>query len=88
MIDPLHALAFSVYENPGVYCILLGSGVSRAAEMPTGWEITLDLVRRVAALDGVVDQTDWVGWYKRVQPRHGRVSHDLRSNICQRSFQS
>jgi hypothetical protein len=39
MIDPLHALAFSVYENPGVYCILLGSGVSRAAEMPTGWEI-------------------------------------------------
>jgi hypothetical protein len=47
MIDPLHALAFSVYENPGVYCVLLGSGASRAAEIPTGWEVTLDLVRRV-----------------------------------------
>jgi hypothetical protein len=66
MINPLHSLAFSVYENPGVYCILLGSGASRAAEIPTGWEVTLDLVRRVAALDGVTDQTDWVGWYKRV----------------------
>ena len=40
MSDPLHSLAFSIYENPGVYCILLGSGVSRAAEIPTGWEIT------------------------------------------------
>jgi hypothetical protein len=66
MIDPLHALAFSVYENPGVYCVLLGSGASRAAEIPTGWEVTLDLVRRVAALDGVTDQTDWFGWYKGV----------------------
>jgi hypothetical protein len=65
MIDPLHALAFSVYENPGVYCVLLGSGVSRAAEIPTGWEVTLDLVRRVAALEGVEDQTDWAAWYKR-----------------------
>jgi hypothetical protein len=65
MIDPLHSLAFSVYENPGVYCVLLGSGVSRAAEIPTGWEVTLDLVRRVATLEGVKDQTDWAGWYKR-----------------------
>jgi hypothetical protein len=65
MIDPLHALAFSVYENPGVYCVLLGSGVSRAAEIPTGWEVTLDLVRRVAALEGVKDETEWAAWYKR-----------------------
>ena len=50
MIDPLTALAFSIYENNGVYCLLLGSGVSRSAEIPTGWEITLDLVRRIAAL--------------------------------------
>src|ERR1700756_5277894 len=66
MIDPLHSLAFSINENPGVYCILLASGVSRAAEIPTGWEITLDLVRRVAALEGVADQTDWAAWYMRV----------------------
>jgi SIR2-like domain len=64
VIDPLNSLAFSVYENKAVYCLLLGSGVSRAAEIPTGWEITLDLVRRVAALEGVTDQVNWASWYK------------------------
>ena len=53
MIDPITALAFSVYENKGVYALLLGSGVSRAAYIPTGWEVTLDLIKRVAALEGV-----------------------------------
>jgi hypothetical protein len=46
--DPITQLAFSVYENKGVFAVLLGSGLSRSAEIPTGWEITLDLVRRVA----------------------------------------
>lgn len=52
MIDPFHSLSFSVQANPGVYALLLGSGVSRAARVPTGWEITLDLVRKLAALEG------------------------------------
>ena len=52
IIDPITSLAFSVYENKGVYALLLGSGVSRSAFIPTGWEITLDLVRRVAKLIG------------------------------------
>ncbi len=41
MIDPVHSLAFSIQANPGVYAVLVGSGVSRAAKVPTGWEITL-----------------------------------------------
>ena len=45
-------LSFSIYENPGVYALLIGSGVSRVAEVPTGWEITLDLIRRVALAQG------------------------------------
>jgi NAD-dependent SIR2 family protein deacetylase len=69
MIEALTSLAFSVFENKGVYALLLGSGVSRAAEIPTGWEITLDLVRRVAALEGVSDQADWEHWYRE---RFGR----------------
>ncbi|WP_200276774.1 SIR2 family protein [Rhodovulum adriaticum] len=62
--DPLTQLAFSVYENKGVYALLVGSGLSRAADIPTGWEITLDLVRRVAAAQGVEDQDDWQAWYQ------------------------
>lgn len=62
--DPFTQLAFSVYENKGVFAALLGSGLSRSAEIPTGWEITLDLVRRVAAAQGVPPQADWAKWYR------------------------
>lgn len=62
--DPLTQVAFSIYENKGVYALFVGSGVSRSADIPTGWEITLDLVRRVAAVQGVEDQPDWAAWYK------------------------
>ncbi|HEY8011911.1 MAG TPA: SIR2 family protein, partial [Rudaea sp.] len=62
--DPITQLAFSVYENKGAFAVLLGSGLSRSAEIPTGWEITLDLVRRVALAQGVEEQPDWSQWYK------------------------
>jgi len=62
--DPITQLAFSVYENKGVFAVLLGSGLSRSAEIPTGWEITLDLVRRVATAQGVEEQSDWAKWYR------------------------
>lgn len=64
MIDPLNALAFSLFENRGVYALLLGSGLSRAASIPTGWEITLDLTRRLAELEGAGDQADWSAWHQ------------------------
>jgi hypothetical protein len=64
MIDATTALAFSLYENKGVYALLLGSGLSSAAQIPTGWEITIDLVRRAALLQGVDDQPDWAAWYR------------------------
>jgi hypothetical protein len=69
MIDPTTALAFSVFENRGVYALLLGSGLSRSAQIPTGWEITLHLVQRVAALEGVTDRPDWTAWH---QERFGK----------------
>ena len=57
-------LAFSMSENPGVYALLLGSGLSRSAHIPTGWEITLDLVRRVGVVKGERDVPDWAAWYR------------------------
>jgi hypothetical protein len=47
-MEPALRLAFSVSRNKGAYALLLGSGVSRAAEIPTGWDVTLDLIRKVA----------------------------------------
>ncbi|WP_375552977.1 SIR2 family protein [Roseovarius mucosus] len=61
--DPTTQAAFSIHENQGVFALILGSGISRAAEIPTGWEITLDLVRRVAEAEGAEEQADWAKWY-------------------------
>ena len=47
---PELSLAFPLYSGPGTYALLLGSGVSRAAGVPTGWAVTLDLVRKLAAV--------------------------------------
>jgi len=35
--------------QPGVYAVLLGSGVSTGAAMPTAWGVVQELLRRVAA---------------------------------------
>ena len=40
-LSPFDALALSLHHSPGDHAILVGSGLSRAAEIPTGWDITL-----------------------------------------------
>jgi len=62
--DHLTRISFSIYENRGVYAFVVGSGLSRAAQIPTGWEITLDLIRRVAMAQGEEEQANWVTWYR------------------------
>lgn len=64
LIDPLVSLVFSVYSNKGVYALLLGSGISRAAGIPTGWEVVIDLIRKVAKLEGEDCEPDPAGWYR------------------------
>ena len=62
--DVLTRLAFSIYGSPGVYAFLVGSGVSRGAGIPTGWDVTVDLVRRQALANGENDRSDWPSWYR------------------------
>ncbi|GAA1380722.1 SIR2 family protein [Luteococcus sanguinis] len=50
-LSPSIMLATSMQAQPGVYALLLGSGVSTGAGVPTGWGVVKDLVRRVAALE-------------------------------------
>lgn len=77
--DPVSRLAFSLHENPGTYALLIGSGISRGANIQTGWEITLDLVRRFAALEGVEDQPDWEAWYVEREGREPDYSELIRA---------
>lgn len=48
-------LATAAHSQPGVYALLLGSGVSTGAGIPTGWGIVTDLVRKVAAIANLDD---------------------------------
>lgn len=78
--DPELQLAFSLYESRGVFAVLIGSGLSRAAQIPTGWEITLDLIRRVGLAKGVEEQSDWAEWYRDMtgkEPNYSALLEDL-----------
>lgn len=90
-------MAFSVYNNPGVYALLLGSGVSRAAEIPTGWEIVKDLIKQIAVAQGEAISENPIEWYEEehgIQPRYddllaklGKASAE-RNSILRRYFEA
>ncbi len=48
-LSPLVSLATSMHSQPGVYAVMLGSGVSTGAGLLTGWGVVTELVARVAA---------------------------------------
>lgn len=52
-VAPRVALATSMQAAPGMYAVLVGSGMSTAAGIPTGWKVVQDLIRRVAIAGGV-----------------------------------
>ncbi len=62
-MDPLIQLAFNIYSSPGVFVPLLGSGISRSAGIPTGWEVVIDLVRQLAALEEEECGLDPEAWF-------------------------
>ncbi len=64
MIDPMVSLAFAIYSNKGAYALLLGSGISRASGIPTGWEVVIDLIRKVAKLQNADCEPDPADWFR------------------------
>lgn len=67
-LSPAAMLATSMHAQPGVYAILLGSGVSTGAGVPTGWGVVKELVRRVAAIEDLdtlsVAESDPEQWWR------------------------
>jgi len=43
-------LALALENNPGIYTLLLGSGISKSSRIPTGWDIVRILIRMTAKL--------------------------------------
>ena len=57
-------LSFSMHSGPGTFALLLGSGISQGAGIPTGWDIVLDLIRKLAVLEGEHDIDNPEQWFK------------------------
>jgi hypothetical protein len=88
MIDPLLSLAFSMHTNKGVFALLLGSGISRTAEIPTGWEVVLDLIAKLAHLEEEDCQPNPEAWYRakyKTEPDYARLLADIAASPSERS---
>jgi hypothetical protein len=79
MIDPLLSISFNLHAQRGTYALLLGSGVSRAASVPTGWEVTLDLVGKLAHIQNESCQGSETEWYTSKYGRDPDYSEVLSS---------
>lgn len=64
MLDPMIPLAFSLYSGKGTYALLLGSGISRSASIPTVWDIVIDLIQKIAKADKKECGVDPIKWYR------------------------
>lgn len=87
MIDPILSLSFSIHSNPGVYALLLGSGISRSAGIPTGWEVVLDLIRKLAHLKGEDCEPNPAAWFKEKfgkEPEYSKLLNDISKSPAER----
>jgi hypothetical protein len=87
-IDPLIALAFGIQTNPGAYALLIGSGVSRAAGIPTGWEVVTDLIEKVADLQDEDTEGDPAAWFRRryeTEPSYSALLGELAAEPSERN---
>lgn len=71
-LSPRVMLASAIHAQPGVYALLLGSGVSRSAGISTGWEIVKELLLQAAVADAPEDreshdlaQSDPEAWWSQ-----------------------
>ena len=88
-IDPKQVLTFSIAANPGVYALLLGSGVSRSAGIPTGWEIVQNLLAKLAAsADEAVDIAleDWYREKYLCEPEYSALLDALAREPAERQI--
>ncbi len=50
MNPAMESLIFAMHANKGVYALLLGSGISRAAGILSGWDVMMDLIGKIRAI--------------------------------------
>jgi hypothetical protein len=87
VIEPSLSLAISIHSNPGVYALLIGSGVSRSSGVPTGWEIVADLICRLAKLKREDCGSDPHQWYRSTfgrEPDYSEILNEVAKSSAER----
>ena len=77
-VDSVESLAMTMHAQPGVYALLLGSGVSRGAGILTGWEVMVKLIEQLAVQRGQEVPDDPTGWYHDTFGRDANYSDLLK----------
>lgn len=80
VLSPMVSLASSVHAGPSTFALLVGSGISSGAGVPSGWDMTVDLIRRLAALHGQDAGDDPAAWYRERldgEPDYSEVLEEL-----------
>ena len=89
-------LAFSIHYNPGVYALLVGSGISKSANIKTGWGIVLDLIKQLAISMKQDPEPNPEDWYRKnfnEEPDYSKILKRIaktpyeRRNILERYFE-
>lgn len=73
--------------NKGVYALLLGSGLSSSAGIPTGWGILKELCYRLMIINGENDNKDELEWYREKygkEPKYDNVIESLAKTSTER----
>lgn len=78
MIDPKTRLAFAFANAPGTAAVLLGAGVSRSANIQSGWEILVTLIQRIAVAEkhdppAAADAESWFAQHTGSPPTYSNV---------------
>lgn len=96
MNNDLTHLSYTLYNNPGVYTLFLGSGISRSAGIPSGWEIIIDQVEQLALIQKENTGNDPIKWYMdkfKAEPDYSNILESVtttaeeRVNMLKRYFE-
>lgn len=85
--DPITSLSFGLHQGPGQFALLLGSGISRSAGIPTGWGITMDLVSKLPDAPRDADDGALLDWYRskfECEPSYSSLIGGLASSEVER----
>lgn len=82
-------LAFSIASSPNTYALLLGSGISRPAKIPTGWEILNDLINQIFVLSGEKTEDPLTIWFSKkynTEPSYSNVLEKVAPTAHERTL--